>query len=67
MLCLTLATPWTVAHPVPLSMGFRRQEYWDGLPFPTAGDLPEPRVEPASPVLARVFFTIKPPGKPYDT
>ena len=40
--CLTLATPWTVAHQAPLSMGFSRQEYWSGLPFPSPGDLPDP-------------------------
>ena len=36
----TLVTPWTVAHQAPLSMGFSRQEYWSGLPFPSPGDLP---------------------------
>ena len=40
--CPTLATPWTIAHQAPLSMGFSRQEYWDGLPFPSPGDLPNP-------------------------
>ena len=45
---LTLATPWTVAHQAPLSMGFPRQEYWSGLLFPTPGDLPDPGIEPAS-------------------
>ena len=59
-LCLTFATPWTVAHQAPLSMGFPRQEYWSGLPFPIPGDLPDPEVEPASPEL----FTTEPPGKP---
>ena len=39
-LCLTLAIPWTVAHKVPLSMGFSRQEYWSGLPFPSLGIFP---------------------------
>ena len=43
------ATPWTVAYPVPLSMGFSRQEYWNGLPFPSPGDLPDPRIETGSP------------------
>ena len=42
------ATPWTVAHQAPLSMGFSRQEYWSGLPFPTPGDLPHPGIEPTS-------------------
>ena len=49
--CLTLATPWTVACQVPLSMGFSRQEYWSGLPFPSPGDLPDPGIEPGSPTL----------------
>ena len=39
-------TPWTVAHQAPLSMGFPRQEYWSGLPFPSPGDLPHPGIEP---------------------
>ena len=54
------ATPWTVARQAPLSMGFSRQEYWSGLPFPPPGDLPDPGIEPASltsPVLAAGFFT----------
>ena len=38
-LCLTLATPWIMAHQAPLCMGFFRQEYWIGLPFPAKGDL----------------------------
>ena len=46
------ANPWTVAHQAPLSMGFPRQEYWSGLPWPPPGDLPDPGVEPATPVLA---------------
>ena len=45
------ATPWTVAHQVPPSMGFSRQEYWSGLPFPSPGHLPEPGIEPRSPAL----------------
>ena len=44
-------TPWTVTHHAPLSMGFSRQEYWSGLPFPSPGDLPNPGVEPRSPAL----------------
>ena len=39
--CPTLVTPWAVARQAPLSMGFSRQEYWSGLPFPTPGDLPD--------------------------
>ena len=42
-------TPWTVAHQAPLSMGFSRQEYWSGLPFPSLGDLPDPGIKPGSP------------------
>ena len=49
--CLTLVTPWTVAHWASLSMGFSRQEYWRGLPFPSPGDLPNPGIEPTSPAL----------------
>jgi len=45
-------------------MGFPRQEYWSGLPFPSLGDLPDPRIEPMSPALAVRFFTAKPSGKP---
>ena len=43
--------PWTVAHQAPLSMGFRRQEYWSGWPLPPPGDLPDPGIEPGSPAL----------------
>ena len=48
-------------------MGFSRQEYWSGLPFPSSGDLPDPGIKPASlesPALAGGFFTTEPPGKP---
>ena len=45
-------TLWTVAHQAPLSMGFSRQEYWSGLPFPSPGDLPDPGIESVSPALA---------------
>ena len=61
------ATPWSVAHQVPLSMGFPRQEYWSGLLFPSPGDLPEPGIEPmcpASPALAGRSFTTEPLRKP---
>ena len=58
------ATPWTVARQAPLSMGFPRQEYWNGLPFPLPGDLPDPGIEPTSPAQAGGFFTAEPPGKP---
>ena len=59
----SFATPWTVALQVPLSMGFPRQEYWSGLPFPSSGDLPNPGIESRSPALAGRFFAIVPPGK----
>ena len=49
--CLTFTTPWTVARQAPLSMGFSRQEYWSGLPFPSAGKFPNPGIEPGSPVF----------------
>ena len=60
----TLATPWTVACQVPLSMGFSRQEYWSGLLFPSPGNLPNPGIKPRSPAWAGKFFTTEPPGKP---
>ena len=53
-------TLWIIAHQAPLSMGFSRQEYWNGLPFLPPGDLPNPGIEPVSlmsPVLAGGFFT----------
>ena len=50
-------TRWTVALQAPLSMGFSRQEYWSGLPFPSPGNLPDPRIEPGSPALQADFFT----------
>ena len=49
-LCLTLAPPWTVDCQAPLSMGFSRQEYWSGLPYPSPGDLPNPGIKLGSPV-----------------
>ena len=45
------ATPWTIAYQAPLSMGFSRQEYWSGFPFPSPGDLPNPGIERRSPAL----------------
>ena len=52
---LLFATPWTVAYQAPLSMGFSRQEYWSGLPFPSPGDLPDPGIEPRSPALQTLY------------
>ena len=63
----SFVTPWTIARQAPLSMGFLRQEYWSGLPFPSLGDLPTPGIKPASPALAGRFFTTEPPEKPKDT
>ena len=57
------ATPWTVAHQVPLSTGSPRQEYWSRLPFSSPEDLPGPGIEPVSPALADVFFTTETPVK----
>ena len=54
-----------VACQAPLSMGFPRQEYWSGLPFPSPGDLLSPETESESSALAGGFSTIEPPGKPY--
>jgi len=57
------AAPWTVAHQAPLSMGFSRQEYWSGLPFPSPGDLPNPGIKPGSLALQADVLPSKPPGK----
>ena len=51
-------------HQAPLSMGFSRQEYWNGLPFPSPGDLPNPGIEPGFPALQTDSLLSKPPGKP---
>ena len=61
--CVFFKTLWTVAHQAPLSMGFSRQENWSGLPYPSPGDLPNPRIEPPllSPALAGGFFTSRYP------
>ena len=60
-------TPCDPMDQTPLSMGFPKQEYWSGLPFPSPGDLPDPGIEllsPVSPALAGGFFTPEPPEKP---
>ena len=63
--CVWLSvTPWAVAHQAPLSMGFSRQEYWTGLPFPPPGDLPNSGMEPLSPALEGKFFPTEPSEKP---
>ena len=58
-------TPWTVAHQAPPSMGFSRQEYWSGLPFPSPGDLRDPGIQPRSPTLQADTLTSEPPGEPF--
>ena len=60
--CVRLfATPWTVAYQAPPSMGFSRQEYWSGLPFPSPGGLPDPGIEPGSPEFQADALTSEPP------
>ena len=62
------ATPWTVAHQAPPSLGFSRQGYWSGWPpFPSPGDIPDPGIEPGSPALQADALTSEPPGKPPNT
>ena len=63
ILSTCFVTPWTIACQIPLSMGFSRQEYWSGLPFPPPGDLPDPGVEPTSPALIGRFFTTEQQGE----
>ena len=57
------ATPWTVDYQARPSMGFSRQEYWSGLPFPSPGDLHDPGIEPGSPIFQADALTSEPPGK----
>ena len=57
------ATPQMEAHQAPPSLGFSRQEYWSGLPFPSPGDLPHPGIEPRSPALQADVLPSEPPGK----
>ena len=59
------ATPWTVACQASLSMGFSRQEYWSGLPFPFPGDLPNPGIKPGSPALQADSLPLGHPKSPY--
>ena len=61
-LCLTLCDPMDyIAYQAPLSMGFSRQEYWSGLPFPSPGDLPDPRIELGSPAWQADSLPSEPP------
>ena len=62
--CPTLCDPVDCSLPASLSMGFSRQEYWSGLPFPSPGDLPDLGIEPRSPALQADALTSEPPGKP---
>ena len=64
-LCLT-ETPWTGAHQAPLSMGFPRQEYWNGLPFLSPGALPDPEIEPGSLVLQADLYHLSDQRRPTD-
>ena len=59
-------TPWPAARQARLSMGFSRQEYWRGLPFPSSGDLPDPRIEPRSPALQADPLPSEPLGLHYN-
>ena len=59
------ATPWTVAYQAPLSMGFSRQEYWSGLPFPSPGDLPNPGIKLESFALQEDSLLPETLGKPH--
>ena len=59
-------TPWTTARQAPLSMGFSRQEYWSGLPFPPPGDLPNTGIKPGSPALQANSLPSEPPGMCID-
>jgi len=62
----SFATPWTVAHQAPLSMGLLRQEHWSGLPFPSSGD-PQPRDQTCISCIAGGVFTIEPERKPFKS
>ena len=55
--------PWTIAHQAPLIMGFPRQGYWNGLPFPSPGDLADSGIEAMSPALTGRLFSAEPSGK----
>ena len=61
--CRLFATPWTATYQAPTSMGFSRQEYWSGLPFPSPGDLPNSGIEPRSPALQMDAVPSEPPRK----
>ena len=60
----SFATPWTIAHQAPLSVGFSRQEHWCGLPFLPPGDLSDPGIEAGAPALQADSLLPEPSGKP---
>ena len=64
-MCLTLATPRTVALQAPLSIGFPRQEYWSGSPFPSPGNLPNPGIKPKSPSMQVDILLLTHQGSPF--
>ena len=53
---ILFASPWSIAHQIPLSMGFPRQECWSGLPLPSLEDLPDPQIEPGSPAFRQILY-----------
>ena len=63
-LCPTLCNPMDSSLQTPSSMGYSRQEYWSGLPFPSPRDLPDPGIEPGSPTLQAASLPSEPPGRP---
>ena len=67
MIMESYANPWTVAYQAPPSMGFSRQEYWSGLPFPSPGDLPDPGIEPWSPALQADSLPAELSGNPISS
>ena len=63
--CVQLfATPWTITYQTPLTMGFSKQRYWSGLPFPSPWDFPDPGIKPRSPTLQADTLPSEPSGKP---
>ena len=63
--CLTLCDQWTVVGQAPPFMGFSRQEYWSGLPFPSPGNLPDPGIKPRSPTLQGDSLLSEQPGNSF--
>ena len=61
----SIMTPWSIDSQTPLSMGFSKQEYWSGLPFPSPGDLPDPEIILGSSVLQADSLPSEPPWKPH--